>query len=91
MGQSQDPSQPNKKLNQYNSYLKYSSLAIQLFVVIGLFGWLGYRGRVFMDVEVEHIYLVDMRYNAVDINKVAVKKMSSRGFTCTVADADVKM
>jgi hypothetical protein len=43
MGQSQDPSQPNKKLNQYNSYLKYSGLALQLFIVIGLFGWLGYK------------------------------------------------
>ncbi|AYB31053.1 AtpZ/AtpI family protein [Chryseolinea soli] len=33
---------PNKKLKTYNSYLKYSSLAIQLLVVIGVFGWLGH-------------------------------------------------
>jgi hypothetical protein len=43
MGELQEPSRPNKKLNQYNGYLKYSSLAIQLFVVIGFFGWLGYK------------------------------------------------
>jgi F0F1-type ATP synthase assembly protein I len=42
MEESQDPSQPNKKLSQYNSYLKYSGLAIQLLAAIGLFGWLGY-------------------------------------------------
>ena len=33
---------PNKKLKPYNSYLKYSSLAIQLLVVMGVFGWLGH-------------------------------------------------
>jgi hypothetical protein len=43
MGQSQDPSQPSRKPNPYNSYLKYSSLALQLFLVIGVFGWLGYK------------------------------------------------
>jgi F0F1-type ATP synthase assembly protein I len=32
-----------KKPNPYNPYLKYSSLAIQMVVVIGLFGWLGYK------------------------------------------------
>lgn len=37
----QDPSDP-KKQKPYN-YLKYSSLAIQLVVVIGIFGWLGYK------------------------------------------------
>jgi F0F1-type ATP synthase assembly protein I len=37
----QDPSDP-KKQNPYSSYLKYSSLAIQLVVVIGVFGWLGH-------------------------------------------------
>ncbi len=37
-----DPSAP-KKPNPYNTYLKYSSLAIQMVVVIGLFGWLGYK------------------------------------------------
>jgi len=42
MVESQEPS-PRKKLNHYNSYLKYSGLAIQLLVVIGVFGWLGYQ------------------------------------------------
>jgi len=36
----QDPSDP-KKQKPYN-YLRYSSLAIQLVVVIGVFGWLGH-------------------------------------------------
>lgn len=37
----QDPFDP-KKQNQSNAYLRYSSLAIQLVVTIGLFGWLGH-------------------------------------------------
>ncbi|WP_414693294.1 AtpZ/AtpI family protein [Ohtaekwangia sp.] len=32
----------NPKSKQSNNYLKYSSLAIQLLVAIGFFGWLGY-------------------------------------------------
>jgi F0F1-type ATP synthase assembly protein I len=40
--ESPDPS-PNPKLKPYNTYLKYSSLAIQLFGAIGLLGWLGYK------------------------------------------------
>ena len=36
-----DPS-PNKRLKTTNSYLKYSSLGIQMLVAIGLLGWLGY-------------------------------------------------
>jgi F0F1-type ATP synthase assembly protein I len=43
MAESQEPSQHNKKLSQYNSYLKYSGLAIQLLLVIAVFGWLGYQ------------------------------------------------
>ena len=41
MAESADPSQPNKKLNQYNSYLKYSGLALQLLAAIGVSGWIG--------------------------------------------------
>jgi hypothetical protein len=37
-----DPS-PNPKSKQYNTYIKYSGLAIQLFAAIALFGWLGYK------------------------------------------------
>jgi F0F1-type ATP synthase assembly protein I len=38
----QDPS-PEQKPKPSNSYLKYSSLALQLLVTIGLFAWLGYK------------------------------------------------
>jgi F0F1-type ATP synthase assembly protein I len=38
---SQEPS-PNQKSKQYNTYLKYSGLAIQLLGAIGIFGWLGH-------------------------------------------------
>lgn len=37
-----DPS-PEQKPKPSNSYLKYSSLALQLLVTIGLFAWLGYK------------------------------------------------
>jgi hypothetical protein len=47
---SPDPS-PNKKLNQYNSYLRYSSLAIQLFVAIGVMGWLGYELDQYLQIK----------------------------------------
>lgn len=33
---------PEQKPKPSNSYLKYSSLALQLLVTIGLFAWLGY-------------------------------------------------
>ena len=35
-------SENKSKQNPSNSYLKYSSLALQLLAAIGLFGWLGY-------------------------------------------------
>ena len=38
---SPEPS-PRRKPKQYNSYLKYSGLAIQLLAAIAFFGWLGY-------------------------------------------------
>jgi hypothetical protein len=53
-----DPSQPNKKLNQYNSYLKYSGLAVQLFVVIGVFGWVGYKIDRWLDLKFPVFLLV---------------------------------
>jgi len=28
--------------NEGNAYLKYSSLALQLLITLGIFGWLGY-------------------------------------------------
>jgi hypothetical protein len=39
----QDPSAGPKKQNPYNSYLKYSGLALQLLVTLAVFGWLGYK------------------------------------------------
>lgn len=43
MAESREPSQRNKKLSHYNSYIRYSGLAIQLLVVLGVFGWVGYK------------------------------------------------
>lgn len=37
------PSTEPKKQNPFNSYLRYSGLALQLLVTIGVFGWLGYQ------------------------------------------------
>ncbi|MBT1702669.1 AtpZ/AtpI family protein [Chryseosolibacter indicus] len=55
MEQSQDPSR-RKKLNQYNSYLKYSGLAIQLLAAIALCGWVGH----FIDKWLNYKYPVFM-------------------------------
>lgn len=38
----QEPS-PSKKQKTYSSYLKYSSLGLQLLAAIAFFGWLGYE------------------------------------------------
>jgi F0F1-type ATP synthase assembly protein I len=46
-----DPSQDQKNPNQYNGYLKYSGLAIQLLVAIGFFGWLGYLLDHYMEIK----------------------------------------
>jgi hypothetical protein len=40
-----------KKLKTYNSYLKYSSLALQLLIVIGVFGWLGYKLDQYLEIR----------------------------------------
>jgi len=42
---------PRKKLKRYNGYLKYSSLAIQLFAAIGLGGWLGYKLDQYLEIK----------------------------------------
>ena len=36
------PEPSPRKSKQYNTYLKYSGLAVQLLAAIGIFGWLGY-------------------------------------------------
>ena len=43
---------PNKKLKTYNSYLKYSSLGLQLLAAIGVFGWLGYKLDQYLNLNV---------------------------------------
>lgn len=43
MAPKQGPLPPNKKPSQYNSYLKYSGLALQLLLTITVCGWLGYK------------------------------------------------
>lgn len=49
MEPSQGPS--NRKQNPSNSYLRYSSLAFQLLVVIAVFGWIGYRIDLWLDLK----------------------------------------
>jgi hypothetical protein len=46
----QEPS-PKRRLKQYNSYLKYSGLAIQLLAAIGIFGWLGYKIDKYLQIK----------------------------------------
>ena len=42
------PSQPSKKPSRYNSYLRYSGLAVQLLVTIGVCGWVGYQADQYL-------------------------------------------
>jgi len=49
---------PNKKLKTYNSYLKYSGLAIQLLVVMGVFGWLGHLLDRYLGLKVPAFMLL---------------------------------
>lgn len=43
---------PNKKLKTTsNSYLKYSSLGLQLFAAIGIFGWAGYKLDQYLNIS----------------------------------------
>jgi F0F1-type ATP synthase assembly protein I len=41
----------NPKRKAYNSYLKYSGLAVQLLAAIGIFGWLGYLLDRWLDLK----------------------------------------
>lgn len=49
MQPSQDPSSRKQKAS--NTYLKYSGLAIQLLVVIGVFGFIGYKVDQWLDLR----------------------------------------
>lgn len=52
MDSPQDPTQDPKKLKQqYNSYLKYSSLGLQLLLTIGIAGWLGHKLDKLLNIE----------------------------------------
>jgi F0F1-type ATP synthase assembly protein I len=51
MADSPEPSPPSKKLNQYNSYLKYSGLAVQLLAIIAVSGWIGYKIDQWLDFK----------------------------------------
>lgn len=48
--ESPDPS-PHRKSNQYSNYLRYSGLAVQLLAAIGVFGWLGYKLDVYLELK----------------------------------------
>jgi hypothetical protein len=41
----------NKKSKPYNTYLKYSSLGIQLLAAIGVFGFLGYKLDQYLEIK----------------------------------------
>jgi F0F1-type ATP synthase assembly protein I len=58
MADSADPSEPNKKLNQYNPYLKYSGLAVQLLAAIGICGWVGYKIDQWLNLKLPIFMLI---------------------------------
>jgi len=40
---------PRRKPSRYSNYLKYSGLALQLLITIGVCGWLGYKADQYFD------------------------------------------
>jgi F0F1-type ATP synthase assembly protein I len=58
MAASADPSEPNKKLSPYNSYLKYSGLAVQLLAAIGVCGWVGYKIDQWLELKLPIFMLI---------------------------------
>jgi uncharacterized integral membrane protein len=46
----EDPSDP-KKQKPFNSYLKYSSLAMQMVVTIGVAAWIGYKADLYFEFK----------------------------------------
>ena len=46
-----DQEASDQKRREPNGYLKYSSLAFQLFATIGLAGWLGYKLDVYLSLS----------------------------------------
>lgn len=47
---SAEPSDP-KKQKPFNSYLRYSSLAMQMFATIGLAAWVGYEADSYFKLK----------------------------------------
>jgi len=45
------PESRKPKSKTYNSYLRYSSLGIQLLAAIGVSGWLGYRLDRYLEIR----------------------------------------
>jgi F0F1-type ATP synthase assembly protein I len=58
MALTNEPSPDQKNQSQYNSYLKYSGLAIQLLAAIGFFGWLGYLLDRYMGLKIPAFMLL---------------------------------
>jgi F0F1-type ATP synthase assembly protein I len=58
MADSPDPSQPNRKSSQYNSYLKYSGLALQLLGAIFVGGWIGSKIDRWLDIKLPIFMIV---------------------------------
>jgi len=49
--QEKDSSRSRKQQENYNSYLKYSSLGIQLLLSIGIAAWLGYKLDLYLNTH----------------------------------------
>lgn len=48
MARKPGPSQPSKRSNPYEGYLRYSGLALQILTTIGVLGWLGYKADEYL-------------------------------------------
>jgi F0F1-type ATP synthase assembly protein I len=51
MGLNPQKTSDPKKSSPTDSYLKYSSLALQLLATIGLFGWLGHKLDQYLNLQ----------------------------------------
>ncbi len=48
----------SKKRSPYNAWLRYSSLAFQILLTIGVCGWLGYRLDRWLELEIPAFMLL---------------------------------
>jgi hypothetical protein len=58
----EDPSDP-KKQKPFNSYLKYSSLAMQMVVTIGVAAWAGYKADQYLELKFP-VFLLTLSFAA---------------------------